>query len=526
MKKIKKKLLIFIATFLLSLTSCSGGLSPLAEKADLEVKLGDNVIYGDSFSLSSVYERCARQASLVDDEMKKMIYFSVKPTCSDEFFKVNEVLGYLNPIELNREIVQACDAENLIIKSDIVIDENTKAEDLINFETTYYYILEKEKALEIESLLENFCLIEEFSVPCDEYEEGDSVSESFVNVNERSVLGKSYINGKIYYKIGKYEIPAYGISVRRGLLFGCQTAENGKFDLGYSRNIYGPCWIWADYKNDACTLSNILNINTSTLLKVALPSKLSNLKVEVTSSYAAGKMAACNEILSRFNNEHLRGNKIKKAKIWTKKDGTVSSAPCFNYLVNSDFPDIYLSGVADYLTSPSNLRILHHEYTHYVHCLGTGNKDNFYDDVIFSEIGSHIASVSAKIINNLFETSLKTVPYDFTNKHVLFTENLAEWYSLVGFEKGPYVSYDTNNKKQNGSSVVESSRFDCQKVFSSLVSSKVLSAEDIMLLVLTEKITDFQNFYDALCRNYPECVENVKNCFERYYVSHTNELIY
>ena len=98
-----------------------------------------------------------------DSDFIDMVYFSVHPTTIDSIKLINDTMGYLNPTELDKEILQACDAEQLIfINTDVSDIENI--EKSINFNTNYYYIVTKEVANEISVELENFYMIEEFEM--------------------------------------------------------------------------------------------------------------------------------------------------------------------------------------------------------------------------------------------------------------------------------------------------------------------------------------------------------------------------
>lgn len=271
-----------------------------------EIVIGDEVIYGEEFSLGVIYSENARAASISEEQLTEMVYFSVCPTSVDEVYKVNETMGFLNPIMMNKEIIQACDSESLIMKNDIELNNDIAVENLLNVGINYYYIVEKSKSSELENTLENYLIIEEFSMPKEEYlEETDEVRVA------RKIFGKSYINGKVQYSIDGKTVPAYGIKMRRGFFHTNETNRKGEFSLGYSRNVWGLSWIWADYVNDACILSNVLNLNASALLKVAFPSRLTGVTINATSEYATAKMAICNEILHRYEQEKSRGNSLK-----------------------------------------------------------------------------------------------------------------------------------------------------------------------------------------------------------------------
>lgn len=527
MKKLKFGIAISFITIAMVMVGCKNDILEVSsENTSEKISIGDDVIYGEEFSLSRIYSENARAASISDEQMTKMVYFSVCPETVDEVYKVNDVMGFLNPIMMNREILQTCDAESLIIKQEISDTGEADAENLLNLGINYYYIVEKEKADELADVLKNYSVIEEFSIPTDEFvEESDEEDYVVENNSERSVFSKSYIYGTVQYSINGKTIPADGIKMRRGLSTTCQTNENGKFSLGYSRNICGLSWLWADYENVACVLSNILNLNASTLLKVAFPSKLSNITINATSNYATAKMAICNEVLHRYKQELDRGNTLKKARIWTTELGNgTSSAPCFTYLEKSINPDIFLTECNKYAANEKYLKILHHEYTHYVHCLGTENKSKFYNDVIKSEINSSINYTITEFINKFLENKIDVNFYDFSNAHVLFTENLAEWYSLVGYENGAYGECEKVFK--NNGTAYTLGDYDCQQVFTNLVLNKILSANDIIDVIITDDVINFQEFYNSLIKRYSNKQNKIQTIFENSYVAHGNELEY
>ena len=137
MKKLKIGLLGMLFSCLL-ITSCNN-LNDYNKETDdevvpQEVIIGDELIYGESFSFQNVYEailgeleetattcRNARSAGVEqepfefeDTDLIEMVYFSVQPTTSDSIKLINEKMGYLNPVELDKDILQACDAEKII----------------------------------------------------------------------------------------------------------------------------------------------------------------------------------------------------------------------------------------------------------------------------------------------------------------------------------------------------------------------------------------------------------------------------
>ncbi len=114
--------------------------------------------------------------------------------------------------------------------------------------------------------------------------------------------------------------------------------------------------------------------------------------------------------------------------------------------------------------------------------------------------------------------------YDFSNTHVLFTENLAEWYSLVGYENGAYGEY-ANVTKNNGTSCGDKT-YDCQQVFTNLVLNKILSANDIIDVIIADDVINFQEFYNSLIKRYSNKKNKIRTIFENSYVAHGNELEY
>lgn len=191
-KKSLKKVLFFVLLESYFITSCNNSLvletadkMPISEKTVSEqVTIGDEIIYGEEFSLNDIYdelieeiEESARAINIArnlesedeeyfefeDSDFIDMVYFSVHPTTIDSIKLINDTMGYLNPTELDKEILQACDAEQLVfINTDVSDIENI--EKSINFNTNYYYIVTKEVANEISVELENFYMIEEFEM--------------------------------------------------------------------------------------------------------------------------------------------------------------------------------------------------------------------------------------------------------------------------------------------------------------------------------------------------------------------------
>ena len=486
------------------------------DNSDVEVIIGEELIYGESFSFNQLYASNARSAGIPDEDLEPMVYFSVCPTNFENLQLVNDTFGFLNPIEMNREILQTCDAESLIFDEEKLeqnLSENP--EDAIQYGINYYYIETKEIVEELKDILEGFEIIEEFSVPNEEYQ------ENVVDVSaERGILTKYTICGNINYEISKTTLPAYGLTVRRGFNK-YSTDRDGYFSLGTSRDILGLCWIWVDYENKACKLSNILNVTASTLVKGDWPSKLSNVTIKASSNYAKTKMAVCSELLARYDDESKRHSNIPCARIWTVQAGNgVSSAPCFGGLL----PDILLTGCDSY--DSGMLQLLHHEYTHFLHNKYTGNKNNFWTNVVLSETGCTISNKAIEIVNKILGTSYSTSYvsfYDFKNQYVTFTENLAEWYSYLGRARGNYGR--KINLNETGDTERDSSTFKNMNIFTNLVKSG-FSANEILNLIDKYNVITFQELYDALVKDYPNKKSVIQNVFKTYYVSYGNEINY
>lgn len=228
-------------------------------------------------------------------------------------------------------------------------------------------------------------------------------------------------------------------------------------------------------------------------------------------------MAICNEILTRYEKEKSKGKTVRQARVWTTQLGKgTSSAPCFGYLNNNSLVDIFLTNCDAYADKREYLKIVHHEYTHYLHCYYAGNKNKFYNEVISSEINSSITYFIDKIIN-----STSSLPfYDFSNQYVLFTENLAEWYSYVGLKDGAYGE-NLLPYLQTRIDV-----YDCKFCFYYLVKNGIVTSEEIINIIDTYNITTFQEFYDSLIKAYPSKKNKIIKIFKTYYVAHGNEIIY
>ena len=510
--------LIGISTFLtILLASCnnlSDNIIQQVEDSEDSITIGDEIIYGDTFSLKDLYTSQARAADITENELIDMVYFSVCPTTVDGVLAVNSALGHLNPTEMNREIMQACDAETIIFNDAISVEdtENIPKEDLVNLGVKYYYIETREKANSLKDALEGFEVIEEFSMPDEEKCEEDDRSAS------RGLFTKYSISGDITYKIDGKKVPAYGVTMKRGSKSSTTNAE-GRFSLGSSRNIYGLCWLWAHYENKACKLSNMFNITASTLVKVAFPSKLSNVSLSASSNYAKAKMAICGELLSRYDDESKRHYGIPKARVWTTQlfNGT-ASAPSFHVNKGMALPDVLVTGCNSY--NEKRMRILHHEYTHFLHNAYVGNKNDFWTNVIESELKTSIRS----IINDIFKLGKNVSYYDFSNKYVCFTENLAEWYSFVGLSRGMYGKIA--NKEKTGLDLGDPS-YTNTPVFCYLVREKIATADEIMNIVDSYNVITFQEFYNALVKKYPNKKNKINSAFSKdYYKSYGNPITF
>ncbi|MBQ8681196.1 MAG: hypothetical protein IJ530_15800 [Treponema sp.] len=472
-----------------------------------EVIIGDEVIYGDSFSLNRVFTEPARAAGFEDEELDTMVYFSVCPTKAEAVHLINDTMGYLNPIEMNREILQTCDSESLIFKDDTEITETTDADDMFRLGIKYYYVETKDFAESVKDTFENYEVLDEFYMPKVNELEEDPILEKD-SPGARWLWDKFEVCGTIKYAISGKTIPAYGIKVRR--TFGDQTTtdKNGYFSIGKrAKGLY--CWLWADYYNDACSLSNVAGINASTMLKSGFPKALQNVTIRAESEYATAKLAICNELFTRYENEKkLHSVNIPKAIVWTTQAGNgTSSAPCFKLRKENSAPDIFISGCKD--NTYKLIQIIHHEYMHYLHVIYTGNKNNFWDNVVNSEINSSIRAKLSQFIG-------KFQPYyDFSNQYVCFTENLAEWYNYEGLKNGP-CAVEPPISKRYGSSYRNVSLFNYIK------DSVKISSSDIIKLIDDYDIVTFQEFYNALIRKYPSKKSVIQSCFRDKYVSYGN----
>lgn len=584
MKKLKIGLLGLLLTSLL-VTSCSNFNDFSKEEADevvpQEVVIGDELIYGESFSFQNVYEailgeledtartcRSARSADgeeepfeFEDSDLIKMVYFSVHPTSSDSLKLINEKMGYLNPVELDKDILQACDAEKLIFtKTDISDSENI--EEYINFDTKYYYIVEKEMADNLSGILEGFNVIEEFEMLtdealgkiADEYQDyvdlyGDEAARGIFSkiwngiktvaktvANAITTAAKTVVNflvkpytisGKVYYTYNGIQKPAYGINIQNVVLGGKNqdTDVNGSFNLGSRTDSAGLCFLWINYENKACKLSNFLGLTASTLVKTAFPSYLQNVTITSSSDYANAKMAICSDMLSRYNDESKRHSKIPQAVVWTTEFGKgTSSAPSFHVRGSIILPDIILTGVTanENDKAMDKLNTLHHEYTHFLQCVYAENKNNFWDNVVLSEIGCTIATATVDLINKIFNSNLSTgytSSYNFENPYVCFAENYAEWYSLVGCYSKGVIGKSLYSGYGTGTFVTTDTTFDNQLIFARIVTllnnnGYSNSADIIVSIVDQYNVTTFNEFYEALIKDYPNLKTKINEKFQ------------
>lgn len=244
---------------------------------------------------------------------------------------------------------------------------------------------------------------------------------------------------------------------------------------------------------------------------------------------------------NRYIDESKRHSNIPKALVWTTDHwkGT-SSAPSFYLRGCIVLPDIILTGVTAKADNKSlnRLQVLHHEYTHFLHCVYTENKNNFWDNVVVSEIGCTIANVTVDLINNLFNTNLSTRYekfYDFENPYVYFAENYAEWYSSVGcYNKGIIGKYlksylgdglrNSNHKNFNNQNIfIEIVKFlnlvDGIENVDDKNNKKVstTNADNIVNIVDKYDVTTFNEFYCALVKEYPNLKNETNKTFQTFY---------
>lgn len=584
-KKIYLLVILFSSFFIIACNNVDYTNETADDVISQEVVIGDELIYGESFSFQNVYEailgeledttttcRNARNLDVErkefefeDSDLVEMVYFSVQPTSSDSIKLINEKMGYLNPVELNKDILQACDAEKIIFtKTDISDEDNI--EDYIDFTTKYYYIVTKDIALEMAFVLEGFSVIEEFEMLTEDALE--KVGEEYQNLadlcddevargifstiwngiksaaktvaNAVTTVAKSVIDflvkpytisGKVYYTYNNIKKPAYGVKVNNVTIGGNrqETDINGAFNLGSRTDSAGLCFLWLNYENRACKLSNFLGVTASTLVKTALPSYLQNVTITSDSDYANAKMAICSDMLSRYKDESKRHSNIPQAVVWTTEFGNgTSSAPAFHVRGLSILPDIILTGVtADANEGAKNkLNILHHEYTHFLHCVYAENKNNFWDNIVLSEMGCTIATATVDLINDIFNSNISTGyigSYNFDNPYVYFAENYAEWYSLVGFYGKGIIGKTLDSTKGSGIFYIMGTPFDNQKIFTQLVtllnSNGYSNSADIIVNIIDkDNVTTFNELYSSLIKQYPSLKNKINNTFKGYYV--------
>ena len=113
--------------------------------------------------------------------------------------------------------------------------------------------------------------------------------------------------------------------------------------------------------------------------------------------------------------------------------------------------------------------------------------------------------------------------YDFSNPYVNFTENLAEWYSLVGCYKKGMVGTKLYPEYGNGTSCSDSV-FKNQVLFNyivmSLTNDKKYSefSDEIITLIDKDNITTFDELYASLIRQYPSKKTIIRFIFENNYI--------
>ncbi len=578
-KTVRKSFLILL--ILCGFISCKNHFMIIDEKESnneneiQEIVIGDEIIYGEEFSFQEVYdeafeelEEASRQISartayevteiseLSDEDFEQYVYFSVLPTSMNAIEKIKEHLGYLNPVEMDKEIIQACNPEKIILKEDVEITEETNPEEVINLDTKYYYILKKVEVEEKLQELEGYEVIEEFEMLTEaalerlktEYAENLSLFEENCSRGIWSKIGKALkkavekvvdfvvkeyeIKGSAEYTVNGITVPAYGIRISNECILGksSQTNKEGKFSVGSRSDAAGLCFLWVEFENEACKLSNILGIYASVLVKSNWPSKLTNVKIKADSDTENAKMAICDDLLRRYEDEKTRHGNIPKAKIWiTEKGNGTSSAPCFNYLGANVLPDILLTGIS--AQNMQTLETLHHEYTHYLHCVYAENNNSFWNDVVLSEIGCTVASATIEFIDLFFtEDDLKSPfvagTYNFNNPHVCFAENLAEWYSYVGCYGQGAVGKVKNN--ESGYGITSNSfYFDNVSLFTNLIkkfySNSTMQQQlsfGMINLIDEYNITTFADFYDVLIKEYPSRKTVIQQVFKTYYNQH------
>ena len=604
MKKIKFIILMLVT--IIGLIGCNNNvlktnLTPreyedIIENPEQIVTIGDEIIYGDSFSFEDLYNeyyeclddisrrvaaRTVGESDLLldlrDEDFVEMVYFSVRPTTTNSLKLVNDTLGYLNPAQLDKEIIQACDAEKIIFKEDVIISEDTNTDEIVNFDVKYYYVTTRDIALKLSSSLENYEAIETFEMLSqeavarlqDEYQKyldlyGDESGADSFDGSERGifknlfktiqkavttvveaiktfVVTKYEIQGTISYQINGTKCPAYGINVRNI----CSnekvesTDKEGHFSFGDYSDAKGLCSIWIDYSNSACSLSNFLNVTASTLVATNLPSKLTNISIYNFSGYSNAKMAVCADFLLRYEDEKTRHSRIPKAYVWTTEiGGKAASAPCFRQLGSDSLPDIILTGLSS--INEKKMKTLHHEYTHFLHCVYTNNKNKFWNEVVSSEINCTIyteASKFVKSINKLIDMGEDVYgSYDFANPYVNFTENLAEWYSWVGcYGKGvlkdlkPELGLGNKSDDENylNSKVFEKLVYLLYNNYANDNTENEYQQCAISFITIIDKydVTTFNEFYLALVKEFPnkkDLIQTVFNPTEGFYIQYGN----
>ncbi len=507
-----------------------------------QVVIGDDVIYGETFDLHSLFESEIRAEGIEEENLVDMVYFSVCPSSIESVHQVNDIMGYLNPIEMNKRIEQACDAESLIFDSEKELTKDGNVNELIRLNIKYYYIVPKEKAESVKDILEAYEVIDEFAMPTEEFIEETPLK------SERWPWTKYSVYGKISYEIDGVTLPAYGIEIQRLNGSTRQTDTEGNFNFG---SIAKCClvWLWINYNNEACSLSNIAGLTATNLITVDFPNNLGNYNYTVSSNYTASKLTICNELLTRYKyeKENHQNAYIPKVSVWTTPllDGTCS-APCLNILCDNRLPDIFISGCKEF--NEKNINTIQHEYTHFIHFIYANDKNDFWEKIVLSEFHSTLNAIQSDINYFLKNFTTKQSIYDFTNKYVCFAENLAEWYSYVGKANSAYgkktrkdsgnqYNYTSDNEIRGLELGIKT--YENTKVFKKLMETEIctriynnnkinlLTPVKLMQLVEKYDIITFQELYDALVKEYPSYKKEIQNCFSQAnYTSYGNNIVF
>ncbi len=155
-----------------------------------------------------------------------------------------------------------------------------------------------------------------------------------------------------------------------------------------------------------------------------------------------------------------------------------------------------------------------------MHCVYTNNSRNFWDNVILSEIGCAIATATVDFINEKFNTTLDTGYvefYNFENPYVYFTENFAEWYSLVGCYGRGLVGSVSSPKIGNGLTKSNDTKtFDNQAIFKSIVKL-IGSADNLVEIIDRYDVITYNDLYTALVDDYPWLKTKINEAFKNNY---------